>query len=143
MLYYNTDRLWTLKLHIILAEAIEKYNLAASILYLKVNRDLRYHFNELVSSLTELVYIINTTLQQTDLVFSKSKSRLSQFDKTQWLSQAYIYNSIWDLSVKKSLRLNLFPTDSKSNIEKGTKTKEDWGNKVLKDNIREPQTKTY
>nr|YP_009690893.1 conserved hypothetical chloroplast protein ycf1 [Oleandra articulata]QEG57673.1 conserved hypothetical chloroplast protein ycf1 [Oleandra articulata] len=118
----------TLKLHIILAEGIEKFNLAASILYLKVSRDLRHYFSELVALRMQLIEVINTTLQETDLVLFRSSKKLSQFDKTQWLSQAYIYNSIWDLSVKKNLNLTRLSTGSENNIEKETKTNEDWGN---------------
>ena len=118
------------KLHIILAEAIEKSNFAASVLYLKVSRDLRYYFSELVTSCTQIVEVINTTVEKGDLVYSRSKHRLSQFDKTQWLSQAGLYNSIWDLSVKKNLKLNLFSTGSGSSIDRETRNNEYWDNNL-------------
>nr|YP_010211751.1 conserved hypothetical chloroplast protein Ycf1 [Leptochilus decurrens]UBI43198.1 conserved hypothetical chloroplast protein Ycf1 [Leptochilus decurrens] len=103
------------KFHITLAEAIEKSNFAASISYLRVSRDLRHYSSELATLYTQLVEVINATRKR-DLVCYKSENKLSQFDKTQWLSQADLYNSIWDLSVKKSLKLNLFPVGSGSSI---------------------------
>nr|QKV47150.1 conserved hypothetical chloroplast protein Ycf1 [Tectaria decurrens] len=119
-----------LKLHIILAEAIDKSKLAVSILYLKVNRYLRYYFSELVALRTQLMEVLNTTIQETDLVFFRSRNRLSQFDKTPWLSQAYLCNSIWDLGMKESLKLNLLSTGSRSHIGKETDTNGDWGNNL-------------
>nr|YP_010117305.1 conserved hypothetical chloroplast protein Ycf1 [Neocheiropteris ovata]QPM99570.1 conserved hypothetical chloroplast protein Ycf1 [Neocheiropteris ovata] len=117
------------KLHIILAEAIGKSNFVASISYLKISRDLRHYFDELATLCTQLVEVINA-IQKGNLVFSRSKDRLSQFDKTQWLSQADLYNSIWDLSGKKSLKLNLLPTGSGSSIGKETKNNRYWDNNL-------------
>nr|YP_010267378.1 conserved hypothetical protein Ycf1 [Brainea insignis]UIF93978.1 conserved hypothetical protein Ycf1 [Brainea insignis] len=115
----------TLKLHILIAETIEKSLLVTSISYLKVNRYLCYYFNELVASHAQLIEVINSTIKETDLVFSKSKSRLSRFGKNQWLPQAYLYNSIWDLGVKKNLNLNLLATGSRSS--RGEQVKSDGG----------------
>nr|QVX31703.1 conserved hypothetical chloroplast protein Ycf1 [Goniophlebium amoenum] len=117
------------KLHIIIAEVIEKSNFAASISYLKISRDLRHYSNELATLCTQLVEVINA-IQKGNLVFSRSKDRLSQFDKTQWLSQADLYNSIWDLSGKKSLKLNLLPTGSGSSIGRETKNNRYWDNNL-------------
>nr|YP_009426832.1 conserved hypothetical chloroplast protein ycf1 [Homalosorus pycnocarpos]ASU95437.1 conserved hypothetical chloroplast protein ycf1 [Homalosorus pycnocarpos] len=111
----------TLKLYILIAEAIEKYLLVTSISYLKINRDFRYYFDELVALRTQLMEVINTTTRETNLVFSRPRNRLPRFGKTQWLSQAYLYSSIWDLGVKKSLNLNLLATGSKSS--RGEKVK--------------------
>nr|YP_009427007.1 conserved hypothetical chloroplast protein ycf1 [Hypodematium crenatum]ASU95613.1 conserved hypothetical chloroplast protein ycf1 [Hypodematium crenatum] len=116
----------TLKLRIVIAKAIEKSVLVASTSYLKVNRYFRYYLSELVALRTQIIKIVNTTLQKTDLVFFGPKNRLSGFDKTQWLSQAYLYNSIWDLSVKKNLNLNLLETGSGSNRERKIKNNENW-----------------
>nr|YP_009425958.1 conserved hypothetical chloroplast protein ycf1 [Deparia pycnosora]ASU94563.1 conserved hypothetical chloroplast protein ycf1 [Deparia pycnosora] len=107
----------TLRLYIVIAEAIEKYLLVASIPYLKVNRGFCYYFNELIASRAQLVEVINTTIQEADSVFFRSNNRLLRLGETQWLPQAYLYNSIWDLGVKKSLNLNLLATDSKSSRE--------------------------
>nr|YP_009426133.1 conserved hypothetical chloroplast protein ycf1 [Diplaziopsis cavaleriana]ASU94823.1 conserved hypothetical chloroplast protein ycf1 [Diplaziopsis cavaleriana] len=104
----------TLKLYILIAEAVEKYLSVTSISYLKVNRDFYYYFDELVALRTQLMEVINTTTRETNLVFSRPRNRLPRFGKTQWLSQAYLYSSIWDLGVKKSLNLNLLATGSKS-----------------------------
>nr|YP_009426221.1 conserved hypothetical chloroplast protein ycf1 [Diplaziopsis javanica]ASU94826.1 conserved hypothetical chloroplast protein ycf1 [Diplaziopsis javanica] len=104
----------TLKLYILIAEVAEKYLLVTSISYLKVNRNFCYYFDELVALRTQLMEVINTTTRETNLVFSRPRDRLPRFGKTQWLSQAYLYNSIWDLGVKKSLNLNLLATGSKS-----------------------------
>nr|YP_009427447.1 conserved hypothetical chloroplast protein ycf1 [Rhachidosorus consimilis]ASU96137.1 conserved hypothetical chloroplast protein ycf1 [Rhachidosorus consimilis] len=105
----------TLKLYIFVAEAIEKSLLVISISYLKVNRDLCYSLNELVALRTQLVDVINITIRETNLVFPKPGDRLSRFDKTRWLPQGYLYNSIWDLGVKKNLNLNLLATGSGGN----------------------------
>nr|YP_009549988.1 conserved hypothetical chloroplast protein ycf1 [Pyrrosia bonii]AZA06666.1 conserved hypothetical chloroplast protein ycf1 [Pyrrosia bonii] len=118
------------KLHVILAEAIEKSNFTASILYLKISKHLRHYYSELVTLCTQLVEVINTTIRRRNLVYSRSKTRLSQFDKTQWLSQADLYSSIWGLSVKKKLKLNVFPTDSGNSIDRETKHNEYWSNKL-------------
>lgn len=115
----------TLKLHILIAETIDKSILVTSISYLKVNRYLCYYFNELVALRAQLVEVINSTTQETDLVFARSKSRLSRFGKNKWLSQAYLYNSIWDLGVKKNLNLNLMATGSRSS--QGEQVKGDGG----------------
>nr|UWK23981.1 hypothetical chloroplast RF1 [Lemmaphyllum carnosum var. drymoglossoides] len=117
------------KLHVILAEAIEKSNFAASILYLKISRDLRYYCSELATLCTQLVEVIDAT-QKGDLVYYRSKNRLSQFDKSQWLSQADLYNSIWDLSVKKNLKLNFLSTGSGSSIEGETRSSRYWDNNL-------------
>nr|QKV46781.1 conserved hypothetical chloroplast protein Ycf1 [Diplazium maximum] len=101
-----------LKLHILVAEAIEKSLLVTSISYLKVNRDFYYYFNELVALRAQLTEVIDTAIQETDLILSRSKNRFSRFGKTQWLPQAYLCSSIWDLSVKRNLNLNLLMTGS-------------------------------
>nr|QJQ36571.1 conserved hypothetical chloroplast protein ycf1 [Pyrrosia lingua] len=118
------------KLNVILAKAIEKSNFAAFILYLKISKHLRYSYSELVTLCMQLVEVINTTTQKRDSVYSRSKIRLSQFDKTKWLSQADLYRSIWNLSMKKNLKLNVFPTDSGNSIEKETKHNEYWDNNL-------------
>nr|YP_010117393.1 conserved hypothetical chloroplast protein Ycf1 [Microsorum cuspidatum]QPM99660.1 conserved hypothetical chloroplast protein Ycf1 [Microsorum cuspidatum] len=117
------------KFHIILAEAIEKSHFAASILYLKISRDLCYYSSELATLCTQLVEVSNAT-QKGDLVCYRSKNRLSQFDKTQWLSQADLYNSIWDLSAKKSLKLNLLSTGSGRSIGRETINSRYWDNNL-------------
>nr|YP_010889808.1 hypothetical chloroplast RF19 [Pyrrosia adnascens]WJJ69656.1 hypothetical chloroplast RF19 [Pyrrosia adnascens] len=118
------------KLHVILAEATEKSNFMVSTLYLKISKYLRYYYGELVTLCAQLVEVMSTTTQKIDSVYSRSKNRLSQFDKTQWLSQADLYSSIWDLSVKKNLRLNVFPTGSGNSVEKKTKNNEYWDNNL-------------
>nr|AJE61618.1 conserved hypothetical protein Ycf1 [Cystopteris protrusa] len=100
----------SLKLYIIVAETIDKSILVASISYLKINRDFFYYFNELVVLRTQLIEVTNTTIRETGLIFSRPRDRLSRFGITQWLSQAYLYNSIWDLGVNKNLNLNLLAT---------------------------------
>nr|YP_010889634.1 hypothetical chloroplast RF19 [Cyrtomium caryotideum]WJJ69482.1 hypothetical chloroplast RF19 [Cyrtomium caryotideum] len=120
----------TLKLHVAIAEAIGKFILVTSISHLKVNRDFYYYFSELVALRRQLIEVINITIQETDLVFFGPKNRLSQFDKTQSLSQAYLYNSIWDLSVKKNLNLNFLATGSQSNLEGRTGSDENWSSKL-------------
>nr|YP_009425079.1 conserved hypothetical chloroplast protein ycf1 [Ampelopteris prolifera]ASU93684.1 conserved hypothetical chloroplast protein ycf1 [Ampelopteris prolifera] len=102
-----------LKSYILVVEAVKKSFLVTSMSYLKVNRDFCYCLDELFALRTQLIEVINITTQETNLVFSRSKNRLSQFGKTQWLPQAYLYNSIWDLGVKKNLDLNLLTTDRK------------------------------
>nr|YP_009426309.1 conserved hypothetical chloroplast protein ycf1 [Diplazium bellum]ASU94914.1 conserved hypothetical chloroplast protein ycf1 [Diplazium bellum] len=111
----------TLKLYILVAEAIDKSLLVTSISYLKVNRDFYYYFNELVALRAQLMEIINTTTQETDLILSRSKNRLSRFGKIQWLPQAYLYNSIWDLGAKENLNLNWLVTGSRGNREERVK----------------------
>nr|QXO90707.1 hypothetical protein Ycf1 [Pyrrosia assimilis] len=118
------------KLHVILAEAVEKSNFTASIFYLKISKHLRHYYGELVTLCTQLIEVINTTTRRRNLFYSRRKTRLSQFDKTQWLSQADICSSIWGLSVKKNLKLNVFPTGSGNSIEKETKHNEYWDNKL-------------
>nr|QJQ36483.1 conserved hypothetical chloroplast protein ycf1 [Pyrrosia petiolosa]QJQ36922.1 Ycf1 [Pyrrosia petiolosa] len=112
------------KLNVILAKAIEKSNFAVFISYLKISKHLRYSYSELVTLCTQLVEVINTTTKKRDSAYSRSKTRLSQFDKNKWLSQADLYRSIWDLSMKKNLKLNVFPTGSGNSIEKETKHNE-------------------
>nr|QKV46259.1 Ycf1 protein [Phegopteris decursive-pinnata] len=107
----------TLKLYILILETIEKSLSIISISYLKVNRDFCYYFNELVALRTQLIEVIKTTAEETDLVFSRSKNRLSRFGKTPWLTQAYLSNSIWDLGVDKNLNLNLLVTGSRGSRE--------------------------
>nr|YP_009426485.1 conserved hypothetical chloroplast protein ycf1 [Diplazium dushanense]ASU95090.1 conserved hypothetical chloroplast protein ycf1 [Diplazium dushanense] len=109
----------TLKLYILVTEAIEKSLLVTSISYLKINRDFYYYFNELVALRAQLLEVINITIRETELILSRSKNRLSRFGKIQWLPQAYLYSSIWDLGVKKNLNLNLLVADSKGNLEEG------------------------
>nr|YP_010988830.1 hypothetical chloroplast RF1 [Dryopteris championii]WOR84666.1 hypothetical chloroplast RF1 [Dryopteris championii] len=116
----------TLKLHVVIVEAIEKFISATSISYLKINRDFYYYFGELVSLRTQLVEVINITLQETDVVFFRPRGRLSQFGKTQLLSQAYLYNSIWDLSVEENLNLKLLATGGGSNREGETGSIGNW-----------------
>nr|YP_010886594.1 conserved hypothetical chloroplast protein Ycf1 [Athyrium wardii]WJH16729.1 conserved hypothetical chloroplast protein Ycf1 [Athyrium wardii] len=111
----------TSKLYILIAEAIEKSLLVTSTSYLKVNRDFCYYFNELVALRAQLVEVINATIQETDLGFSRSKNRLPRFGKTQWLPQAYLYSSVWDLGVKRNLNLNLLVTGSEGNREEGVR----------------------
>nr|YP_009573258.1 conserved hypothetical chloroplast protein ycf1 [Mesopteris tonkinensis]QBF44736.1 conserved hypothetical chloroplast protein ycf1 [Mesopteris tonkinensis] len=100
----------TLKSYILIVEAVKKSFLVTSMSYLKVNRDFCYCLDELFALRTQLIEVINITIQETNLVLSRSKNRLSRFGKTQWLPQAYLYNSIWDLGVKKNLDLNLLAT---------------------------------
>nr|YP_009427095.1 conserved hypothetical chloroplast protein ycf1 [Macrothelypteris torresiana]ASU95700.1 conserved hypothetical chloroplast protein ycf1 [Macrothelypteris torresiana]QBA56001.1 hypothetical protein Ycf1 [Macrothelypteris torresiana] len=107
----------TLKLYILISEAIEKSLLVTSISYLKVSRDFCYYFDELVALHTQLIEVINTTTQEANLVFCRSENILSRFGKTQWLLQAYLYNSIWDLGVEGNLNLKLLATGSRSNRE--------------------------
>nr|YP_009920826.1 conserved hypothetical chloroplast protein Ycf1 [Woodwardia japonica]QMS48676.1 conserved hypothetical chloroplast protein Ycf1 [Woodwardia japonica] len=111
----------TLKLHILIAEAIEKSLLVTSISYLKVSRYLCYYFNELVALRAQLVEVINTTIREADLVIPRSRSRFSRFGKNQWLPQAYPYSSIWDLGVDKNLNLNLLATGSRSSRKEEVK----------------------
>nr|QKV46700.1 conserved hypothetical chloroplast protein Ycf1 [Bolbitis subcordata] len=113
----------TLKLHIMIAEATDKFTSIASVLYIKVSREFYYYFGHLVAFQTQLVEVINTITQETDLIFLRTKNRFSQFGKTQSLSQAYLYNSIWNLSVTENLNLNLLAADSGSN--RGEKTRND------------------
>nr|YP_009690715.1 conserved hypothetical chloroplast protein ycf1 [Lomariopsis japurensis]QEG57495.1 conserved hypothetical chloroplast protein ycf1 [Lomariopsis japurensis] len=103
-----------LKLHIIITEAFERFILITSSSSQKVNRDLRYYSSELATLHTQLIEVFNTIIQETDLFLFRSEERVSQFDRTQWLSQAYLYNTIWDLSVKGNLRLNLLTTGNHS-----------------------------
>lgn len=126
----------TLKFYIIIVEIFEKFMLVTSISYLKVSIDLPYYLSELVTLSTQLIEVINTTIQETYLVFLVPKKTLSQFDKTQWLSQAYLYNSIWDLSVKKNLKLSLLSNGSKINNEEG-KNNENWSNKLTPDQFEQ------
>nr|YP_010518609.1 Ycf1 [Dryopteris yoroii]UXN85079.1 Ycf1 [Dryopteris yoroii]UXN85255.1 Ycf1 [Dryopteris yoroii]UXN85343.1 Ycf1 [Dryopteris yoroii] len=119
-----------LKLHVVVAEAVEKFISAASISYLKVNRDFYYYFGELVSLRTQLVEVINITLQETDVAFFRPKDRLSQFDKTQSLSQAYLYKSIWDLSAEENLNLKLLATGSGSNCGGETENSGNWSDSL-------------
>nr|YP_009427710.1 conserved hypothetical chloroplast protein ycf1 [Woodsia polystichoides]ASU96315.1 conserved hypothetical chloroplast protein ycf1 [Woodsia polystichoides] len=126
-----------LKFYLVIEEAMERSLLVTSISYLKVSRFFRYYFDELVALRTQLVEIINT-IRKADLAFFKSKNRLSQFDKTQWLAQAYLYNSIWDLVVEKNLNLNLLVTDSKNNREEEVKSDGDRNGKLIPE-----QSSTY
>ena len=119
----------TLKFYITIAEIFEKFLLVTSISYLKVSKDLPYYLSELVTLSTQLIEVINTTIQETDLVFLKPKNKLSQFDKTQLLSQAYLYNSIWGLSVKKNLNLSLLLNGRKITNEEA-KNNENWSSNV-------------
>nr|YP_009425518.1 conserved hypothetical chloroplast protein ycf1 [Austroblechnum melanocaulon]ASU94123.1 conserved hypothetical chloroplast protein ycf1 [Austroblechnum melanocaulon] len=112
----------TLKLHILVAETIEKSLLVTSTSYLKVSRYLCYYFDELVALRAQLAEVVNSTIRETDLVFSRSESRLSRLGKNKWLPQAYLYNSIWDLGVKKNLNLNLVATSSRSSREERVKS---------------------
>nr|YP_009911299.1 conserved hypothetical chloroplast protein Ycf1 [Polystichum tripteron]QLD21508.1 conserved hypothetical chloroplast protein Ycf1 [Polystichum tripteron] len=116
----------TLKLHVAIAEAVGKFISVASISHLKVNRNFYYYFSELVTLHTQLIEVINITIQETDLIFFGPRNRWSRFDKTQSLSQAYLFNSIWDLSVKENLNLNFLTTGSQSNHGKGTGSDENW-----------------
>nr|YP_009690981.1 conserved hypothetical chloroplast protein ycf1 [Pecluma dulcis]QEG57761.1 conserved hypothetical chloroplast protein ycf1 [Pecluma dulcis] len=109
----------TARLHIIIAEAPEKAKNAVSIFCLKVSRDLHYYSSEFSTLCAQIVALLNTVIQKRDL--SRSKNGLSQ---TQWLSQADLYNNIWDLSVKKNLKLDLFSADSINCIKKETKNNE-------------------
>nr|YP_010045987.1 Ycf1 [Platycerium bifurcatum]QPG86033.1 Ycf1 [Platycerium bifurcatum] len=118
------------KFHIILGKTIEKYNFAISILYLKVSQKLRYYYSELVILCMQLGEVINTTTQKRDLAHFRSKNRLSQFDKTQWFSQADLYRNSWDLSVKKSLKLNGFLTGSENTLGKETRNNKYWDNNL-------------
>nr|YP_010703873.1 hypothetical chloroplast RF1 [Bolbitis deltigera]WCO87059.1 hypothetical chloroplast RF1 [Bolbitis deltigera] len=113
----------TLKLHIMIAEATEKFILVASISYIKVSREFYYYFGHVVAFQTQLVEVINTITRETDFIFFRTKNRLSQFGKTQSLSQAYLYNNIWDLNVTENLNLNLLAAGSENNH--GEKTKND------------------
>nr|YP_009427534.1 conserved hypothetical chloroplast protein ycf1 [Stegnogramma sagittifolia]ASU96140.1 conserved hypothetical chloroplast protein ycf1 [Stegnogramma sagittifolia] len=107
----------TLKSYILVVEAVKKSFLVTSISYLKVNRDFCYCFDELFALRTRLIEVINITIQETNLVFYRSKNRLSWFSKTKWLPQAYLYNSIWDLGVKKNLDLNLLAAGRRGSCE--------------------------
>nr|YP_011004458.1 hypothetical protein RF1 [Asplenium antiquum]WPT27113.1 hypothetical protein RF1 [Asplenium antiquum] len=120
---FNDDELTSfkekiLKLYIYIAEVIEKCFLFTSISYLKVNRDLFYRFDELVVLNTRLMEVINSTTYKTNLAFSRSKDEFPCFGKTPWLSQAYLYKSIWDLGFDKNLSFNLLLTDSKNSRTK-------------------------
>nr|YP_010157197.1 Ycf1 [Cyclosorus interruptus]QRG01332.1 Ycf1 [Cyclosorus interruptus] len=109
----------TLKSYILVVEAAKKSFLVTSMSYLKVNRDFCYCLDELFALRTQLIEVFNITIQETNLVFSRSKNRLSRFGKTQWLPQAYLYNSIWDLGVKKNLDLSLLATGRRGDCEEG------------------------
>nr|YP_010703945.1 hypothetical chloroplast RF1 [Bolbitis aliena]WCO87131.1 hypothetical chloroplast RF1 [Bolbitis aliena] len=122
----------TLKLHIMIAEAIEKFILVASTSYIKISREFYYYFGHLAAFQIQLVEIIDTITQETDLNFFRTKNRLSQFGKTQSLSQAYLYNSIWDLNVTENLNLNLLAAVSGSSRGEETKSDGRWnGNSNL------------
>nr|YP_010702218.1 Ycf1 [Asplenium castaneoviride]WCL38415.1 Ycf1 [Asplenium castaneoviride] len=103
-----------LKLYIHVAEIIDKCFLVTSISYLKVNRDFCYRFDELVVLHTRLLKIINSTIYKRNLAFSRPNYGFPWFGKTPWLSQAYLYKSIWDLGLDKTLSFNLLSTDNKN-----------------------------
>lgn len=110
------------KLYILIAEAVDKSLLVTSISYLKVSRNLCYYFDELVALRAQLAEVTNTTIRETGWVFPRSKNGLSRFGETQWLPQAYLHNTIWDLGVKKHLNLNLLATGSRSSREERVKS---------------------
>lgn len=120
-----------LKLHLMIAETIDKSILVASIWYLKVSRDLYYYFSNIVAFQKQLVEVINTIIQETDLILFRTKKILLQFSKTQSLSQAYLYNSIWNLNITKSLNLKLLSVASENNREEKTKNNECWNGNLI------------
>nr|YP_010702130.1 Ycf1 [Asplenium incisum]WCL38327.1 Ycf1 [Asplenium incisum] len=107
-----------LKLYIHVAGVIDKCFLVTSISYLKLNRDFCYRFDELVVLHTRLLEVINSTTYKTNLAFSRPSFGFPWFGKTTWLSQAYLYKSIWDLGLNKNLSFNLLSTDSKNSRRK-------------------------
>nr|YP_009425255.1 conserved hypothetical chloroplast protein ycf1 [Asplenium pekinense]ASU93945.1 conserved hypothetical chloroplast protein ycf1 [Asplenium pekinense] len=103
-----------LKLYIHVAEIIDKCFLVTEISYLKVNRDFCYRFDELVVLHTRLLGVTNSTTHKTNLAFSRPNYGFPWFGKTPWLSQAYLYKSIWGLGLDKNLSFNFLSTDSKN-----------------------------
>nr|QXG82811.1 conserved hypothetical chloroplast protein Ycf1 [Asplenium komarovii] len=116
---FNDDELTSfkekiLKLYINIAEVIEKCFLVTSISCLNINRYFCYRFDELVVLHTRLMKVINSTTHKTNLAFSRSNYEFPWFGKTPWLSQAYLYKSIWDLGLDKNLSFNLLSTDRRN-----------------------------
>nr|AJE61701.1 conserved hypothetical protein Ycf1 [Plagiogyria glauca] len=126
----------TLKLRILIAEVTERFFSAASTFCQRINRGLAYHSSEFAALRARLVEMGNYTIEAYEetehltLSVSGTKNGTSRADSFQSLSQAYLYDNTWSMSIKGNLDLSLVVGGTVRNSNCGERTgyAGDWDN---------------
>nr|WHE38410.1 conserved hypothetical protein Ycf1 [Cibotium sinoburmaense]WHE38497.1 conserved hypothetical protein Ycf1 [Cibotium sinoburmaense] len=126
----------TLKLRILIAEVNEKYFLVTSTLCQKINRALAHYSNEFAALQAQLVKVRSNAIEvyeeteNSTLSVSGTKNEVSRVDRFQSLSQAYLYDNVWSMSIKGNLDLSFMVNGTVKSSNSGEKTgyTEDWDN---------------